>query len=76
VLVEAHERATISGGRFLYIANGIVRHQDRDEHRPLRIANRTPRIVCHAGFPTDDRLMYALTTIRMYLGAFPASRLM
>ena len=24
--------------------------------RSLRIANRTPRMLCHAGLPTDDRL--------------------
>ena len=40
VLAEAREQATISGGRFLDIVNGIVCHQDRDECRA--IAHRKP----------------------------------
>jgi hypothetical protein len=48
VLVEARERATISGGRFLDIVNGIVCHQDRDEcraiaHRKSHAADALPR---------------------------------
>ena len=57
VLVEARERATITGGRSLDIVNSIVCHQDGTSVGPLRIANRTPRMVCHAGFPTDERLI-------------------
>ena len=35
VLAEAREQATISGGRFLDIVNGIVRHQDGHERRAV-----------------------------------------
>jgi len=55
VLAEAREQATISGGRFLDIVNGIVCHQDRDECRA--IAHRKSHAAdCHAASPTDDRL--------------------
>jgi hypothetical protein len=57
VLVEASEIPAHSGPRTLDIIERGMCNQDGTSVVPSSIANRTPRMVSHAGLPTEERLI-------------------
>jgi len=67
MLIEARETPPTPGGARSISSRAACVTKIATSGGPKSIANRTPRIVSHAGFPTDERLILTLSGTVTYM---------